>query len=269
MSGALSLLAANFGLLVAAILGLWAYSTRIRDVSFIDAFWAFGMVLLAWSSWLQIDGQGRRADVLLALTSIWGLRLSWHLFSRWRAHGEDPRYAKIIGKVIESKGWSWRKTALLSVFLTQAPLLFITCLPAQLGIWASEGGRTIMGPVGWAGVIIAIIGIMFETISDAQLKAFRANPANKGKVLETGLWRYTRHPNYFGDACTWWGIWLIAAETGPWGWASVIGPIFLTFTLTKWSGKPLLEHSLKKSRPEYAAYIERTSGFFPWPPRKM
>jgi steroid 5-alpha reductase family enzyme len=268
MSGALGVLAINLALLLLVILALWAWSTQIRDVSFIDAFWAFGMVLLAWSSWLQIDGQGRHADVLLALTSIWGLRLSWHLYTRWRAHGEDPRYKKIMGGMMEAKGWSWEKTALLGVFLTQAPLLFITCLPAQLGIWASEGGRTIMGPVAWVGVIVAITGILFETIGDAQLKAFRDNPVNKGKVLDTGLWRYTRHPNYFGDACTWWGIWLIAAETGPLGWASVIGPIFLTFTLTKWSGKPLLERGLKKSRPEYAAYVARTSGFFPWPPRK-
>jgi steroid 5-alpha reductase family enzyme len=261
------ILAINFAILIAMIIALWAYAVRIRDVSFIDAFWAIGMVILAWTSWAQIDGQGRRADVILVLTSIWGLRLGWHLFARWRSHGEDPRYANIIGGLIETKGWSWPKTALLAVFLTQAPLLFITSLPAQIGIWASEGGRTIMGPVAWAGAMLAIIGILFESVGDAQLKAFRANPANTGKVLDTGLWRYTRHPNYFGDACTWWGIWLVAAETGPWGWASVVGPLFLTFTLTNWSGKPLLERGLKKSRPAYAAYVARTSGFIPWPPK--
>jgi steroid 5-alpha reductase family enzyme len=239
------ILAINFAILIAMIIALWAYAVRIRDVSFIDAFWAIGMVILAWTSWAQIDGQGRRADVILVLTSIWGLRLGWHLFARWRSHGEDPRYANIIGGLIETKGWSWPKTALLAVFLTQAPLLFITSLPAQIGIWASEGGRTIMGPVAWAGAMLAIIGILFDT----------------------GLWRYTRHPNYFGDACTWWGIWLVAAETGPWGWASVVGPLFLTFTLTNWSGKPLLERGLKKSRPAYAAYVARTSGFIPWPPK--
>jgi steroid 5-alpha reductase family enzyme len=263
----IALLGINLAILMAVILLLWAYATKIRDVSFIDAFWAFGMVVLAWTSWLQIEGQGRRADVILALTSIWGLRLAWHLYSRWRAHGEDPRYKRIMAHGMEANGWSWNKTALVSVFLTQAPLLFITCLPAQLGIWASEGGRTIMGPIAWTGAIIAAIGILFETIGDAQLNAFRVNPENKGKVLDTGLWRYTRHPNYFGDACTWWGIWLIAAETGPAGWASVIGPIFLTFTLTKWSGKPLLERGLAKSRPDYATYVQRTSGFFPWPPK--
>jgi steroid 5-alpha reductase family enzyme len=267
MSEVLHLLGVNLVILMTAILLLWTYAVRIRDVSFIDAFWAFGMVILAWTSWLQIDGQGRRADVLLALVSLWGMRLSIHLYTRWRAHGEDPRYEKIMGGMMEAKGWSWNKAALFGVFLTQAPLLFITCLPAQLGIWASEGGRTIMGPIAWIGVAVAFIGILFETIGDAQLKTFRANPANQGKVLDTGLWRYTRHPNYFGDACAWWGIWLIAAETGPIGWVSIIGPIFLTFTLTKWSGKPLLERGLKKNRPDYAAYVERTSGFFPWPPR--
>jgi steroid 5-alpha reductase family enzyme len=258
----------NAAALLAVILLLWAYSVRIRDVSFIDAFWAFGMVLIAWATWAQSAAPGARSHLLLGLTTLWGLRLALHLWTRWRAHGEDPRYAKIMGSVMEHKGWSWGTTSLLSVFLTQAPLLFITCLPAQLGIWASDGGRTVIGPLGAIGAAVALIGISFEAIGDAQLNAFRANPANKGKVLDTGLWRYTRHPNYFGDACTWWGIWLVAAETGLPGWISIIGPIFLTFTLTKWSGKPLLERGMKKTRPEYAAYVARTSGFFPWPPKK-
>ncbi len=265
---ALTLLGINFAFLVVVIIALWAIAVRIRDVSFIDAFWAFGMVLLTWSSWLLLVEPGRRATLILTLVTVWGLRLSWHLFTRWRAHGEDPRYKKIIGSVMEKRGWSWNKTALLMVFLTQLPLLFITCLPAQLGVWASDGGRSILGPLALIGAVIAIIGIVFETIGDAQLNAFRSNPANKGQVLNTGLWRYTRHPNYFGDACTWWGIWLIAAETGAAGWFSIIGPLFLTFTLMRWSGAPLLERSLKKSRPGYLDYVEKTSGFFPWPPKK-
>jgi steroid 5-alpha reductase family enzyme len=268
MTSVWALLIVNAAILVAVILLLWAYSVRIRDVSFIDAFWAFGMVVLAWATWMQSAQPGARSHLLLGLTTLWGLRLSWHLWARWRAHGEDPRYAKIMGSVMEKKGWSWPKTSLLSVFLTQAPLLFITCLPAQLGIWASDGGRTVIGPLGAAGALIALIGIAFETVGDAQLNVFRANPDNKGKVLDTGLWRYTRHPNYFGDACTWWGIWLVAAETGQPGWISIIGPIFLTFTLTRWSGKPLLERGMKKTRPNYAEYVRRTSGFFPLPPTK-
>ena len=268
MTAVLSTLFLNAAALLAVILLLWAYSVKIRDVSFIDAFWAFGMVLLASAAWLQSTAPGARSHLLLGLTVLWGLRLSLHLWTRWRAHGEDPRYAKIMGNVMEKKGWSWSKTSLLSVFLTQAPLLFITCLPAQLGIWASDSSGNIIEPIAFAGAIIALIGIAFETIGDAQLNAFRADPANKGKVLDTGLWKYTRHPNYFGDACAWWGIWLIASETGLAGWISIIGPIFLTFTLTKWSGKPLLEKGLKKTRPDYAAYVARTSGFFPWPPKR-
>jgi len=268
MTDFVSTMLINATALLAVILALWAYYAKIRDVSFIDAFWAFGMVLLAWATWAQSNAPDARSHLLLGLTSLWGLRLTFHLWTRWRAHGEDPRYAKIMGSVMEKKGWSWSKTSLLSVFLTQAPLLFITSLPAQLGIWASEDGVTVLGPLALIGTIIAIIGILFETVGDSQLNAFRANPANKGKVLDTGLWRYTRHPNYFGDACTWWGIWLIACETGLAGWISIIGPIFLTFTLTRWSGKPLLERGMKKTRPEYADYVTRTSGFFPLPPKR-
>jgi len=153
------------------------------------------------------------------------------------------------------------------VFGPQAVLLFITSLPAQMGVLASGGAA--IGPLGWAGLGLWLIGITFETAGDAQLKAFRADPANKGKVLDSGLWRYTRHPNYFGDACAWWGIWLAATEAGTVvALASLIGPLFLTFTLTRWSGKPLLEKGLVKSRPGYADYVARTSGFIPWPPRK-
>lgn len=267
MTALAPMLLINAVALFAAILLLWRYSVQIKDVSFIDAFWPFGMVLLAWATWAQSGAPGARSHLLLGLTTLWGMRLAWHLWTRWRAHGEDPRYTKIMASTTAKKGWSWSKTALISVFLTQAPLLFITCLPAQLGIWASDGGRTVLGPLAAFGAAIALIGIAFETIGDAQLNRFRSDPANKGKVLDTGLWRYTRHPNYFGDACTWWGIWLVAAETGQPGWISIVGPIFLTFTLTKWSGKPLLEKGMKKTRPEYAAYVARTSGFFPWPPK--
>jgi steroid 5-alpha reductase family enzyme len=125
-----------------------------------------------------------------------------------------------------------------------------------------------LGFLAILGTLVALIGIVFETVGDAQLKAFRADPANKGRVLDSGLWRYTRHPNYFGDAATWWGIWMIAADAGLWvAVVSLIGPVFLTFTLTRWSGKALLEKGLKRSRPDYLDYIERTSGFFPWPPK--
>jgi steroid 5-alpha reductase family enzyme len=262
------LLAVNFAILSAIVLILWGISTLLRDASFIDAFWAFGMVLMALASWLHSGTATSRGNILLVLTTVWGLRLSLHLYSRWRAVGEDPRYKVIIGKAMERKGWSWNKTALINVFALQAPLLFITCLPAQIGIIASRGSES-FGLLAIIGTVIAVIGIVFETVGDAQLKSFKANPANEGKVMDRGLWRYTRHPNYFGDFATWWGIWLVAADAGfGVAAASIIGPLFLSFTLMKWSGGPLLERGMRKTRPQYADYIAKTSGFFPWPPKK-
>ena len=127
------------------------------------------------------------------------------------------------------------------------------------------GHRSRMGAL-WAGVGLALVGILFETVGDAQLVAHKKNPAMEGKVLRTGLWRYTRHPNYFGDACAWWGLYLIAAETQVGLWA-LPGPVLLTWTLMRWSGAPILERRLKKTRPDYVDYIATTSGFIPWPPK--
>jgi steroid 5-alpha reductase family enzyme len=269
MQNVLILLGVNFAILITLIIMLWAISVRIRDVSFIDAFWGFGMVVMVWASWLHSGPPTLRGNVLLALTTLWGMRLALHLFTRWRAEGEDSRYKRIIGGVMESKGWSWPKTALIMVFAMQAPLLFITCLPAQVGIITSSGS-TAIGLIAWIGTLLAVAGIAFETIGDAQLKSFKSNPENKGKVLDTGLWRYTRHPNYFGDFLTWWGIWLVAADAGIIiALITMIGPLFLSFTLMKWSGGPMLERGMKKTRPDYDDYKRRTSSFFPMPPKKL
>ena len=259
------LLMTNFVILAVIMTALWAYCVRIRDVSVIDAFWPLGMVILAGTTALLTDGSPVRSGVLLALTALWGLRLSFHLFVRWRGHGVDPRYAAILGRLMDKKGWSFAKASFLQVFAMQCVLLILVCLPAQLGQISAE--PTSIGVLGWIGIALALTGIAFETIGDAQLTAFRGNAANAGKVLDTGLWRYTRHPNYFGDVCTWWGIWLVAAETTA-GLYSIIGPLILTFLLTRVSGVPMLEHRLKKNRPDYEAYLRRTSSFIPWPPRR-
>lgn len=259
------------GLLVNAVLiagvmaGLWLIAVRIGDVSFIDAVWGGGMALLALAGWLQLGEPGARATLIMAMTVLWGGRLALHLFVRWREHGEDPRYARMLGKAKERGVFA--SAALKVVFAPQAVLLFVVCLPAQMGILAGPAPAP-LGPLALAGLALWSLGIVFEWVGDWQLSRFRADPANKGKVLDTGLWRYTRHPNYFGDACAWWGIWLAAAEAG-WVVAAIsaIGPLFLTFTLTKWSGKPLLERGMAERRPEYAAYVERTSGFLPWWPK--
>lgn len=258
------LLVYNAILLTIVMAFLWLCSIKIRDVSFIDAFWPMGMVMLAGSTFIQADGSEPRKLLILVLTALWGFRLGAHLLTRWLAEGEDPRYKRILGKAMEQNKWGFATSALLNVFMTQAPLLFIVCLPAQLGQIAADPAE--LGWLAAIGGVIAVIGIAFETIGDWQLKQFRANPATAGTVLNTGLWRYTRHPNYFGDACAWWGIWLIAAETTIGFW-SFVGPALLTWTLMKWSGVPLLEYSLKKKRPGYEEYIRKTSHFFPWPPK--
>ncbi|MFC0588747.1 DUF1295 domain-containing protein [Novosphingobium aquiterrae] len=248
------------------LLALWRVAVAIKDVSFIDAVWGGGMAVLAAVSWLQLPDPGARATLLLAMTAIWGLRLAFHLFTRWRASGEDPRYARMLGKAKERGQFA--RAALTVVFAPQALLLFLSSLPAQLGILAAPEPAAI-GVLGLVGFALWLLGMVFEAVGDAQLKAFRADPASKGKVLDTGLWRYTRHPNYFGDCCVWWGIWLTAAKAGPWiALASLPGPLFLTFTLTRWSGKPLLEKGLARTRPDYADYVARTSGFIPWPPKQ-
>ncbi len=262
----LAALGQNFAVLVGIMIILWLVSVKIRDVSFIDAFWAYGMAIMAGASILQVANAGWLAWTIFGLTVTWGVRLGTHLYLRWSKEGEDPRYTKIIGTAMKKKGWSFAKAALIKAWILQIPLLFMVCLPAQIGILLS--GDQGLGPIAIVGLVLAVIGIAFETIGDAQLKAFKAEPSSKGKVLDTGLWRYTRHPNYFGDFCTWWGIWLVAAQVGWPVWVAIVGPLFLSFTLTKWSGAPMLEYSLRKNRPDYVDYIERTSGFFPMPPKK-
>lgn len=260
------ILIVNFALVVLLMTLLWGWAVAIKDVSFIDAFWAYGMVIVALATYFISGGDPARKLVLTGLTCLWGLRLGTHLFIRWRKSGEDPRYAKILGHAMDKKGWSFSRASFQMVFAMQAVLLFIVCLPVQLGQIATTPIG--LGWLGWLGVIIALGGIAFETIGDAQLTRHRSNPAMAGQVLDTGLWRYTRHPNYFGDCCTWWGVWLVAAETGPGLWA-LPGPILLTWLLTRLSGVPMLERSLKKTRPGYADYVARTSGFCPLPPKKL
>jgi steroid 5-alpha reductase family enzyme len=254
----------NLAAVVAGMLLLWQVAVRIRDVSFIDAIWAYGMVAAVGLSLVQAPALTQPGLIVAGLVALWGLRLGTHLILRWRRLGRDPRYEKILGHAMEKNRWGFATAALIMVFGMQGPLLWGVSLPAQAAVLA---GAEALPAWGWAGVALALIGIGFETIGDMQLEAFRNNPAMAGKVLDTGLWRYTRHPNYFGDCCAWWGIFIASIAAGA-PWWTVVGPIFLTFTLTRWSGAPMLERSLKRHRPDYAAYIARTSGFFPLPPKR-
>jgi len=259
-----TVLGVNALVLVATFLIGWLVALKLRDVTFVDSLWAIGMVVMAWSTFMQTRGDPGRQLMLVALCTIWGLRLGGFLLIRWRRHGADRRYEKIFANAQATRGWGFAKASLVLVFATQAPLLFIVCLPVQLG--QIDGGPAV-GRLALVGALVALIGIVFETVGDAQLTRFRRNPANEGKVMERGLWRYTRHPNYFGDACTWWGLYLIAAESTTGLWA-LPGPVLLTWTLMKWSGVPTTEGRMKRKKPGYEAYVRRTSGFVPWLPKR-
>jgi steroid 5-alpha reductase family enzyme len=260
----MQLLFQNFLLSAALFIVLWLINVLIKDPSFIDSWWPLGMVVSAWSTYLYVGASGAHALLLTVLCSIWGLRLGVYLFWRWRKHGPDRRYVTMMASAQKERGWSYPVASLLLVFALQLPLQFIVSLPVQLG---QMGDLVPVGPVAIGGMVLAVLGIVFETIGDFQLVAFKGDPANAGKVLQSGLWRYTRHPNYFGDACVWWGLWLVAVDAGLGQW-SMPGPILITLLLTRWSGVPTVEGRMRRKRPEYEAYVQRTSSFIPLPPKK-
>ena len=260
----INFLAMNAAILITCFALLWLISLKTRDVTPVDSFWALGMVVMALTTYAQTTGAPDRKLLLLGLCAAWGLRLGIYMLRRWRSHGPDRRYQTMLGKAQTAKGWGFAQSSLRMVYLVQAPLLFIVCLPVQLGqIDASPP----IGPIGYFGAAVAVIGIATESIGDWQLARFKAKPANQGLVMDCGLWRYTRHPNYFGDACAWWGLYLLAAETSTGLWA-LPGPLLLTWTLTKWSGAPTIEGQMKRKKPGYDDYVRRTSGFVPWFPKR-
>ena len=259
-----NVLTINAAILISCFALLWLISLKTRDVTPVDSFWALGMVVMALSTYAQTTGEPHRKLLLLGLCAAWGLRLGIYMLRRWQRHGPDRRYQTLLGKAEAAKGWGFAQSSLRMVYLVQAPLLFIVSLPVQLG---QIDAMPPIGPLGYVGAAIAIIGIGFESIGDWQLVRFKANPANQERVMDHGLWRFTRHPNYFGDACTWWGLYLIAAET-PIGLWALPGPLLLTWTLTSWSGTPTIEGRMKRKKPGYDEYVRRTAGFVPWFPKR-
>lgn len=238
----------------------WVVSVAIRDASIVDPVWGFGFVLVAWVVLVSVDGNEARQWLLVAMTTIWGLRLAGYL--AWRKWGteEDFRY-QAFRKRWGTRFW-W--VSLFTVFLLQGALMWVVSLPVQLGQVPDDPG---LGVLAVVGVVVWAVGIFFEAVGDAQLARFKRDPANQGKVMDRGLWRYTRHPNYFGDACVWWGIALVAAESGL-GAVGIVGAIVMTVLLRRVSGVTLLERSMAKRRPGYDDYVARTSPFVPRPPRR-
>ncbi len=254
-------LAVNLSALTAVLVLVWGVSLLVRDASIIDPCWGLGFVLVSWLSWLSW-GLNTVADwrslLLAILTTVWGVRLSLYLLWRNAGHGEDRRYAAM--RQFHGPRFWW--VSLFTVFLLQAVILWFVSWPIQAS--ASVGSQQPLGCLDGLGLAMWTIGFLFEAVGDWQLARFKANPANSGRVMDRGLWRYTRHPNYFGDCCVWWGIYLIAAANGVW-W-TIASPILMTFLLLKVSGVSLLERTIDDRRPEYAAYKTTTSSFLPWPP---
>jgi len=248
-----------------AILGfmalLWLASLALKNSSIVDIFWGAGFVLSGWIYYaLTPDGSPSRKLLLMVLVTIWGLRLSSYiLYRNWRKP-EDFRYQKWR----EEAGRSWWWRSFFKVFLLQGFFMWAISVPLLAAQYpalpASLGFLDFLGGAVWA------YGFFFEAVGDLQLAIFKSDPANKGKLLDKGVWRYTRHPNYFGDAAQWWGYFLIALSAG--GWWTVFSPLFMTYLLVKVSGVALLEKTLKNAKPGYEEYVRRTSPFIPLPPKK-
>jgi steroid 5-alpha reductase family enzyme len=241
---------------------VWLLSLAVRDASIVDIVWGSGFVVVAATAALVGEGFDLRRYLLFGLVAVWGLRLTGYLAWRNLGHGEDYRY------VAMRKRWGPRFwwVSFFQVFLLQGVLMWVVSLPVQLAATAEEPAN--LGLLALLGVLLWLVGFGFETIGDAQLARFKADPASKGQVMDRGLWAYTRHPNYFGDFCVWWGLFLVAAETGPGRWG-VVGPLVMTVLLLRVSGVAMLERTISKRRPGYEAYAARTSAFFPRPPKVL
>jgi steroid 5-alpha reductase family enzyme len=251
---------AGLAFTVGVLLVTWVASLVRRDASLVDRVWSLAIVGAGWTFFLQTPDPGARPLWMLVLASVWALRLS--LFITWRnwGHGEDRRYQQIR----ERNQPNFGLRSLYLVFLLQAVLAWVVAAPFLAGV----GGASNWGVLDVAGLALAAFGLVFEALGDAQMARFKANPKHKGQVMDRGLWRYTRHPNYFGEACVWWGLWLVALAGGGWGAAwSVVSPLLMTVLLLKVSGVRLLEKDIGERRPAYRDYVARTNAFVPGRPR--
>jgi len=252
----------GLGTILTASTLVWMISVRLRDASVADICWGLGFVLLAWLYCFLSPTLTPRSWLVAALMTLWGTRLSVHISRRNRGNEEDPRYQAM--RASHGQAFWWR--SLFTVFWLQGAILWFVGLPLLVAVRAAQPAA--LTAVDALGMFLFAVGFGFESVGDYQLDRFRAEPSNRGSVLDTGLWRYTRHPNYFGDATLWWGMYAFAAVT-PNGWLTVLSPALMTFLLTRVSGVTLLEQRLKASKPGYRAYLARTPAFFPWFPRVL
>jgi steroid 5-alpha reductase family enzyme len=242
----------------AAAFGTWLLSLLKRNVSIVDSLWPLMLLLLGWTYALGLGVRGRpRATLILALLTLWSLRLFIHITRRNWGHGEDRRYVAIR----ERNEPHFALKSLYLVFALQVLLAWVISLP----LFGAVRGGGPLGLLDLSGALIWLLGFIFEAIGDWQLTRFKADPRNRGQVMDRGLWRYTRHPNYFGDFAVWWGLYLIALAAGA-AW-SIAGPLLMSLLLMRVSGVTLLEKDIGERRPGYADYIRRTNAFFPGPSR--
>ena len=252
-------------LIVAAIviailmLATWVFSVIVNDASIVDIIWGLGFVLVTAAAYFSspIDTPAPRPLLMLVLVAVWGLRLTGYLAWRNIGKGEDRRYQQMRKKHPDN---FWI-VSLYMVFGLQAVLMWVVAVPAVV----TQATDSSLWWLDWIGVGLWAIGLCFETVGDIQLARFKARPESKGRVMVKGLWRYTRHPNYFGDFCVWWGIYLVAAAGGAW-W-SIFSTLVMSALLIRYSGAGLLEKTITRRRPGYEEYIRTTNAFFPGKPR--
>jgi steroid 5-alpha reductase family enzyme len=240
---------------------LWVWSIIIKNVSIVDLFWGLGYVIVNAFYVFMSDELNPRKILILFLVSIWGLRLFIYLSARNIGKGEDFRYKQFRKNYGEQRYWWF---SYFQTFLLQGSLILIVSLPLFAISISTKSGELVV--LDYSAIFIWLTGFIFETVGDFQLSRFKRNANNKGKVLNTGLWKYTRHPNYFGDAVVWWAFAIFSIAAG--GYWHIIGSFVMTFLLVKVSGVAMLEKTLRAKKPHYQEYIQKTSSFFPWFPKK-
>ena len=245
---------------VIVLAATFVVARRVGRHSVIDIAWGLSFAVVAALAFAGSAGHGNPARrwLLLTLPVLWGLRLAGHIGRRSIGRPEDPRYERLLSRARGSR----ERYALRMIYLLQGGLALLIAAPVLVGAFEPAG----VGPLAWIGVAVWLTGVFVEAAGDAQLQRFRRNPANRGQVMDRGLWRYTRHPNYFGDACVWWGIFLVAADALP-GVVTIYAPVLMTLLLTKGSGVRILEQHMK-GRAGWDAYAARTSVFMPRPPKR-
>jgi steroid 5-alpha reductase family enzyme len=247
---------------VAVVMGVCLQiAIRKEKLTIVDTAWGLGFIAVAFVSLFVTaygDGMPGPQAFLFFLVLVWGVRLALHINNRNAKAPEDRRYQELA----EADGRSFTEVALRRVFIPQGVAMWLVATPVMVGMNNLDTGTV----QAWLGLAVWAVGMFFETVGDFQLAAFKNNPENEGKLMDQGLWKYTRHPNYFGDACVWWGIWIVAASSWA-GLATVVGPIAMTVFLTRVTGVPLNEKGMSQSKPGYDEYVRRTSAFIPRPPR--